>query len=291
MSATDTSEERKIWLDFLKEVKNSQYNKLNSSSIKIGTIVAFMATTIIFIINGLPSVKPSTTIVYYLLIIINFLMGAFIVSFNVFNNLFRKDLIIANTMEKYCNIKYQYMFPYIAITMFQIIIWIVLNSLITILFFQLKYLYISLFLPSIVYFALGIAMLSSTAKSFNYNYLEMEQPIINKKNYFVKALNICGPISILYYLISFYCSGFIFSNKELFIYAFYFFGLILASNFFARHLSYRIINSWIDRIYIELFLGASVEEVSKEINSNIKSINDLDTVTYQKNNFVKYLVK
>lgn len=275
MNTADTSEERKIWLDFIKEVKNSQYNKLNSSSIKIGTIIAFMATTIIFIVNGLPSVKPSTIKVYYLLIIFNFLMGAFLVLFNIFNSVFRRDLVNANILERYSDIKKQYMAPYILASMIQLLIWIGVNILISVLFFRLDYLDFYLFLPSIVYFVVGIKMFGFSLKPIYINYLGLDQLTIKKGNYFFTVFHVLSLISIPYYCIMFYSSGFIFSNKTLFIYALYFMGLIFASNYFARYLSYKIIYSWIDRIYIDLFSGAIYDNnLRKEIFSQIKSIND-----------------
>jgi len=284
MDSTATSDEKRMWIDFIKEIKNSQFNKLNSSSIKIGTIVAFMATSIIFIVNTLPSFKPSAIKVYYLLIILNFFMGTIIILFNFFNAFFRKDALKSNMMEIYSRVKKQYMLPVIVASMIQMIIWIAMNITIIILFFLLRYQDLYLFIPSIVYFVVAIGMINFSVKSININYGQMDQAINSRKNYVFAFFNFISLFLIGYYLIAFYSSGFIFSNKIIFIYALYFIGLIVALYYFARYLSYKIIYSWIDRIYIDAYSGnTDINNLREKIINEIKSLNDLDTISYYNN--------
>jgi hypothetical protein len=279
------SSERKVLIDFIKEIKNTQFNKLNSSSLKSSSIIAFFAASIIFFINGLPSVKPPIIKLYLLLIVFNFLVGSVVVFANIFNAFFRNKEVHANILGEYGELKKQYMRVVATMSILQEYFLIAVNITIIVLMFVVQFAYTYLSLPSIIYLVIIIGMIRSSYIPIINNYQKKDYDYKSGKlDYLFGICNFLGILLMVYYPLLFYCSGVIFDNKKVFIYALYSFGLLISSFYFSRFLSYKIIYSWLERLYTKVHVeDISLEELKARLSQDLESINDLDTVVYNVN--------
>lgn len=166
--------QRKMFIDFIKESKNSQLAKMNSSTFKSGTLLLFLLSSTIWFINNLPSSKATPQDIFVFFIFCNFLIGTTIVISNIINSLFRKKSVRHNILGKYNKLQKQYMLPVLISILIQGLFWIGILVAMFILMIKLNYQYYYIVVPFFFYFLMAVLLNINTAIALVHNYSKLK---------------------------------------------------------------------------------------------------------------------
>ncbi|HEX9059526.1 MAG TPA: X2-like carbohydrate binding domain-containing protein [Clostridia bacterium] len=169
--ANEISEkDTKQLIEYIKDVKNSQLNKLNATLIKTGTIIAFIATSLLFLVNKLPDYKPSNDKMLILIFLTSSIMSIPVITFNIINQFLRAEAVKVNMLKKYNALEKQFLIPIIIASQISNFIWLIINiiSLGYALFWSSKYKMNPL--PIVVYIVMSLTMILDARKAIKSNY-------------------------------------------------------------------------------------------------------------------------
>jgi hypothetical protein len=288
--------ERNSWIEFIKEIKNTQLNKWNASSVKIWALVTFLASGIIFLINNIDNVININSIV----VILSFLFGISNVGFLILNTFFRKELVYENVSHKYNELKKQIMSPVIFATHMIAISCLISNIFATRYIIYNKEYDVSSG-PQVIYIinimwleinTFGInKMIQKMLLKLNLkDRIKIMEKISNVSSKKKNTQQITSIVMIIILLVislfqfyQLYKTGFFIKNKKSIIYSLYIFGFLGSGVWIAKYYSYKIIYTWIEDFYSEIFKhNLSTQEMKNKYFNEFASNNSLENFAFRK---------
>lgn len=288
--------DKKIIIDFVKEMKNTQLTKMNSATFKMGALILFITSTLVLIINKIPTRSINVMDIYIFLLFFNCFMSLTLVTFNFLNSNFRKNQVMKNIRSKYNELEKQFMKLPLIYSLFASAMWgiTLLSLLIFMIILDYKMWYVVV--PNFIIFAfMAFSMFINALYPMILNYApsEISDAMIetNKNRSTIKASGVRKLLGYIYSTLSYciplisiiilYYVNLIFQYKTILILSIYLTGSVLAVAYIIRTFSLRIVFTWWERLYIEIHLrDYSLEEILNELKENHSIGSSIETITF-----------
>jgi len=281
-------EEKDKLINFVKECKNVYLSKMNNSTFKMSTLVFFLTGSLIWFINTIPTSKPTFDQYYVLLISCTVFLNIVVLGFDLINRVFRRDLVEKNIYGNLNKLERQYMKPIYITTCIFNILWIILLifSIVIMLFFSHKLWFLAL--PNILVIKLAFMTLINCLIPIFNNYTSHKIPVpneprksINRYSFTMVYYNLVPTSVLIYYLFCFMLSDFFFEYKKTVLFALYLTGGLVSLLLIAREWSNKIIYSWLEDLYIEIYLkNLSYSQIKKILKENFSAGRNIETMVY-----------
>ncbi|QEK12953.1 cell wall metabolism sensor histidine kinase WalK [Crassaminicella thermophila] len=258
---------RNQWIDFVRNLKLTQYHKLNTSTFGLAGILIFIAVTSNKLVINFPKYQSKIIILTLFYATIYHFLD--LVVFKAFNFIFRRNTIMDIAKNKFTDLDKQcYLFGYLTEILFAglaLIANIIIfynSSTYDINSFPYKYF-------SIIYF---ICFLTRLRILYN-NYFKKNIALINnqvKKRIKIIFYIVYVPF-FLYFPYPLYVSlsqvfihnNLLYANYELFLYAIYILLILGSLQLIALHMSNRIKYSWLENFEKDIFINNLTSEQIK----------------------------
>lgn len=287
--------DRKALIDFIKETKTTQFNKLNASTFKVSTLFLFLVGAIVWLIDIVPDKQNITIIDFYLIFFLTHtLLSALLVSFNLINGIFRMKHVEKILYENFNSLEKQFTKPGLFAAAFASSLWgLFLVSLLFIMIFN-NFIYWYIIVPNfVVFFMMSLIMLRNAIKPLIRNLINdntesekrSKKEISNFKKIIKNIILLMYSISSILLpvvnLIFVYREAIIFDHKIISIFSINLVGVILTLLYLARTMSYRIIYTWIEDFYNDIHINNySEEEIRNRLNNEFSNGRFFETITY-----------
>ncbi|MFR9710221.1 hypothetical protein ACL02P_12500 [Paenibacillus sp. MB22_1] len=267
--------EKKFLIEFIKESKIASFNKMNNATYKFGTLLAFFIGSIVYTVNNLPQTPPDLNDYYVASILTNYFIGTVIIVSHIFNICFRRGQTRQNAIKNWNKLESAYMKPVEIAGMIQVVIFILLVIVMTVLCFRLKFHYWEILIQYIPIFYLSFFMLRNLAKGINEDKLR-QKPTQVTISLLMLLLSIVLPFYNLPTIIKL-----IFQHKLIALYSLYFVGCYWAILFIFKVFAYRIIYTWVEDLYNEIHLNnIELDEIKAKLKLEFSSGRNLETMIY-----------
>ncbi|WP_128103141.1 hypothetical protein [Paenibacillus sp. DCT19] len=281
-------EDRNKLIGFVKECKTSYLSKMNNSTFKMSTLIFFLAGSLIWLINFIPNSRPTFDKYYVLLISCTAFLNIVVLGFDLLNRIFRRKQVEKNIYGELNNLERQYMKPIYIITCSFNILWIIslVSSSVIMLFFSREF-WLLVF-PNILVIKLAFMTLINCLIPLINNYTNYKIPIPKqldkqaKRYSFIQVYyNLIPTLILIYYLFYFVFSNFFFDYKNTVLIALYLIGGFISLLLIAREWSNKIIYSWLEDLYAEIYLkDLSYSKIKKILDENFSSGRNLETMIF-----------
>ncbi|MBB6024288.1 hypothetical protein HNR77_005396 [Paenibacillus sp. JGP012] len=281
-------EEKDELINFVKECKNAYLSKMNNSTFKMSTLVFFLTGSLIWFINTIPTSKPTFDQYYVLLISCTVFLNIVVLGFDLINRIFRRNLVEKNIYGELNKLERQYMKPIYITTFIFNILWILLliSSSVIMFFFSHKLWFLAL--PNILVIKLAFMTLINCLIPLFNNYTNYKIPVPNeaeesnkKYSFAIVYYNLLPTSVLIYYLLCFMLSDFFFEYKKTVLFSLYLTGGIVSILLIAREWSNKIIYSWLEDLYIAIYMkNLSYSQIKKILKENFSTGRNIETMVY-----------